>query len=76
MAIGETGTGKTGERRQPTVVVAPTHGWNSTVRVSSHHLALAFAKRGWRVLFLATPVSPWHALMRRGDLAVLSLIHI
>lgn len=54
----------------PTAVIAPTHGWDSTVRVSSHHLALALARRGWRVLFLATPVSPWHALMRRGDIAI------
>ena len=55
---------------QPTAVLAPTHGWNSTVRVSSHHLALALANRGWRVFFLATPVSPWHALARRSDVAV------
>ncbi|MEZ5935285.1 MAG: glycosyltransferase [Alphaproteobacteria bacterium] len=54
----------------PTAVIAPTHGWDSTVRVSSHHLALALAKRGWRVFFLSTPVSPWHALLRRSDLAV------
>lgn len=56
--------------KPPTAVLAPTHGWGSTVRVSSHHLALALARRGWRVLFLSTPVSPWHALLRGGDLAV------
>jgi glycosyltransferase involved in cell wall biosynthesis len=55
---------------KPTAVLAPTHGWNNTVRVSSHHLATALAKRGWRVVFLATPVSPWHALLRRSDIAV------
>lgn len=57
-------------RSKPTAVIAPTHGWTTTVRVSSHHLALALAKRGWRVMFLSTPVSPWHALFRRSDLAV------
>ena len=54
----------------PTVVIAPTHGWGSTVQVSSHHLARAFARYGWRVLFLSTPVSPWHALSRRSDIAI------
>jgi glycosyltransferase involved in cell wall biosynthesis len=51
-------------------VLAPTHGWTNTVRVSSHHLAMALAKRDWRVFFLGTPVSPWHALLRRSDIAV------
>lgn len=51
-------------------MLAPTHGWTNTVRVSSHHLAAALAKRGWRVVFLSTPVSPWHALLRRSDIAV------
>jgi glycosyltransferase involved in cell wall biosynthesis len=55
---------------RPTAVLAPTHGWTNTIRVSSHHLAAALAKRGWRVVFLATPVSPWHALLRRSDIAV------
>ena len=58
------------DRVGPTAVLAPTHGWTNTVRVSSHHLAAALAKRGWRVVFLATPVSPWHALLRRSDIAV------
>lgn len=58
------------DRTRPTAVLAPTHGWSNTVRVSSHHLAAALAKRDWRVVFLGTPVSPWHALLRRSDLAV------
>lgn len=61
---------KHADQARPTAVLAPTHGWTNTVRVSSHHLAAALAKRNWRVVFLATPVSPWHALLRRSDLAV------
>jgi len=44
------------------VVVCSAHHYRSAVQVSAHHYARLFARDGWRVLFLSTPVTPFHAL--------------
>lgn len=43
-----------------TLIFASSHRFSSTVRLGSAYLASAMAKRGWRVLYLEQPTSPFH----------------
>jgi glycosyltransferase involved in cell wall biosynthesis len=42
------------------------HAYRSTARLGAHHLTARLAARGWDVLFLSNPVSPFHALNWRS----------
>jgi glycosyltransferase involved in cell wall biosynthesis len=42
------------------------HAYRSTARVGAHHLSALLAARGWDVLFLSNPVTPFHALNWRS----------
>ncbi|MCB1996255.1 MAG: glycosyltransferase [Burkholderiaceae bacterium] len=46
----------------PRLLMASTQHWDSPFQVGSHHIARAFARRGWRVAFLGAPVQPAHLL--------------
>lgn len=48
-----------------TVIFTSDHAWDSPIQISAHHLARQFRADGWRVLFLANPISPLH-LLRAG----------
>lgn len=50
-----------------TVIITSAHDWQSPIQLSAHHFARHLVRRGHRVCFLATPVSPLHRLMMRGD---------
>jgi glycosyltransferase involved in cell wall biosynthesis len=47
-----------GPRRR--VVWCSAHYWQSAVQVSAHQHARQLARQGWDVLFLSTPVTPFH----------------
>jgi glycosyltransferase involved in cell wall biosynthesis len=42
------------------------HAYRSTARLGAHHLSARLAARGWDVLFLSNPVSPFHVLNWRS----------
>lgn len=44
----------------PTALFASAQHWRSHLQVGSHHIARAFARRGWRVGFVSAPVGPLH----------------
>lgn len=44
------------------VIICSAHFWTSSVQVSAHQFARQFAHAGWEVLFLSTPVTPYHAV--------------
>lgn len=44
----------------PSVLIAASHYWTSPFQVGGHHLARAFAARGWRVAFVSDPITPLH----------------
>jgi glycosyltransferase involved in cell wall biosynthesis len=50
------------ESTQRRVVICSAHHYSSAMQVSAHHYARLFSKDGWSVLFLATPVTPFHAI--------------
>jgi glycosyltransferase involved in cell wall biosynthesis len=55
-----------------TAIFTCTHEWNSPIQIGDHHLARGLAKRGWKVAFISTPISPLHVfsngpLKRRFD---------
>lgn len=56
--------GATESRR---AIVTSAHGWNSEVQLSAHHLARHLVRKGWRVCFLATPISFLHQLRFHRD---------
>lgn len=43
------------------VIVCSAQYWNSAVQIGAQHYARQFVKNGWEVLFLATPITPFHA---------------
>jgi glycosyltransferase involved in cell wall biosynthesis len=42
------------------------HAYRSAARLGAHHLSARLAARGWDVLFLSNPVSPFHVLNWRS----------
>jgi glycosyltransferase involved in cell wall biosynthesis len=42
------------------------HAYRSAARLGAHHLSAQLAARGWDVLFLSNPVSPFHVLNWRS----------
>jgi glycosyltransferase involved in cell wall biosynthesis len=44
------------------VVIFSAYYWDSAIQVSAHHYGRIFSRNGWSVLFLSTPVTPFHAL--------------
>lgn len=44
------------------VVICSAHYWGSAIQVSAHHYARLFSRDGAKVLFLSTPVTPFHAI--------------
>jgi glycosyltransferase involved in cell wall biosynthesis len=42
------------------------HAYRSTARLGAHHLSAWLAARGWDVLFLSNPISPFHVLNGRS----------
>jgi glycosyltransferase involved in cell wall biosynthesis len=50
-----------------TVIITSAHDWQSPIQLSAHHFARHLVRRGHRVCFLTTPISPLHRLMMRGD---------
>ena len=42
------------------------HAYRSTARLGAHHLSARLAARGWDVLFLSNPVSPFHVVNWRS----------
>lgn len=42
----------------PVAVFVTVHCWASPNRASFHHIAAAFHRAGWRVLFLTVSISP------------------
>jgi len=53
------------------IIWATSQHWRSDNHVSSHHYARLLAEQGWRVLYLAHPVSPLHLLKTRSRRAAL-----
>ncbi|MCX7591851.1 MAG: hypothetical protein N2255_09515, partial [Kiritimatiellae bacterium] len=49
----------------PKVLMACSLHWTSPLRVGSHHLANAFARRDWEVGFVSYPICPLHGLYPR-----------
>jgi glycosyltransferase involved in cell wall biosynthesis len=49
------------------VIVACSNTWNSPVQVGDHQIARQFLKRGARVAFISTPISPFHLGTRFTD---------
>ena len=43
------------------MVIFSAYYWDSAIQVSVHHYARIFSRNGWSVLFLSTPVTPFHA---------------
>jgi hypothetical protein len=48
------------------IIFASAHRYMSTIRLGTSYLAGALAKRGWDVLFLEQPTSPFHYLHPRS----------
>ena len=44
------------------IIFASAHRFDADIRLGSSHLAREMAKRGWRVLFIEQPTSPFHLL--------------
>ena len=55
--------------KQRRVIMCSGQHWDSSIRLSAHHLATAFADHGWQVCFLSGPTSVLHRLAHRRDLA-------
>lgn len=51
-----------GEDPRPSALFISTQHWESHFQIGSHHIARAFAERGWRVGFMSAPISPAHLL--------------
>ena len=51
---------------EKSIIWATSQHWRSDNHVSSHHYARLLAEQGWRVLYLAHPVSPLHLLQTRS----------
>lgn len=51
---------------EKSIIWATSQHWRSDNHVSSHHYARLLAEQGWRVLYLAHPVSPLHLLQSRS----------
>jgi len=49
----------------PKVLICSAQFWHSPVQISAHQFARQFIRQGWRVGFLANPVTPLHLLGRR-----------
>jgi len=46
------------------ILIAASNYWSSPYQVGSHHYARIFAKKGWQVLFVSDPISPFHFLLK------------
>lgn len=49
----------------PKILMATSNYWTSPFQVGSHHLARGFARAGWRVGFVADPISTLQIIARR-----------
>ena len=52
------------------ILIAACNYWSSPYQVGSHHYARMFAKKGWQVLFVSDPISPFHFLLKDKTLVV------
>lgn len=48
------------------IILASAHRYGDPIRLGTSYLAEALARRGWRVLFLEQPTSPFHLLSARS----------
>ena len=46
------------------ILITASNYWSSPYQVGSHHYARIFAKKGWQVLFVSDPISPFHFLLK------------
>jgi glycosyltransferase involved in cell wall biosynthesis len=49
------------------ILIAASNYWSSPYQVGSHHYARIFAKKGWQVLFVSDPISPFHFFLKDKD---------
>jgi glycosyltransferase involved in cell wall biosynthesis len=54
-------------RARPTAVWSGPTPYRSAARLGTHHLATRLAARGWDVLFLSNPITPFHLLNWRNE---------
>jgi len=63
-------------KKNKKILIAAGNYWTSPYHVGSHQFAKLFTSKGWQVLFVSDPISPFHFLMRNNREEVLERYRI